>query len=780
MQTLMIIDLISITGVNFKMIDKSIGLTLNSKITILNSSKREKKYTRNLPNTINIIALSLITFSSITIATNAEQVTHQQQTIGTSKKHTAVTVADDSDSTKKNTASLTIERINVVGQNSHKKLTSSGFKVDVLLTEEFKNSSYNLVQVLQSSPGINVRHNGGVGSAFNLSLNGLSGNQIRYFFDGIPMEDFGSALAFPANLVEQIQVYKGVVPVYLGSDALGGAVNVITPELDQNLLDMSYTYGSFNTHKANLFGQRYFDNDTFIRLSTSAEHSDNNYRMNNVNQTDELGNVIGQMSVKRFHDEYTAGMVNLKFGVINKDYADELSIGITLAKNRNNEQHTATSINKVFGQFHSNNDTKLFSTIYKKDFNQLSLSAYLLIGESIEVITDTANRDYNWLGEYTIKADELKGELDAKSLFTVSDDVIRANISAQYRLTEQDSLVMSYSHNDIEKTGYDQVNLNNTAFSLPNWIRKSVTGIAYDNSAFSDRLKVNVFTKYYDYQGEINAEQAINFTAQNVKTNVDLNETGYGASASYQLNENLLLKSSYENAYRMPEAEEILGTGKYIRPNPNLQAEQSDNINLGLQADFKSTNTVNRFESNFFYRNSANFIRYVPDQIVYGIYSNQQKVETTGIEIAYYLRFFDNYALQLNTTYQELINKSHVDADGIEDLNYGERMPNEPYFFANARLSANYELGQSGQLNLFWTSAFVEQFFLNWESTGNAEDKLVIPQQITHDFDVEYSFADGSYNVSLSARNIFNAEVFDNFNIDKPGRAFYLKFRYLY
>ncbi|MCJ8320679.1 MAG: TonB-dependent receptor plug domain-containing protein [Colwellia sp.] len=748
----------------------SLHLPSNFRIAALFYAKQLQLCVKRLPLVVTTFTLSLLTFSTLA-ATHSDETNTQLQ-----KKHLNNKVNGE----QINAVDNTIERISVVGQNDHKELTSSGFNVDVLLTEEFKNSSYNLIQVLQSSPGINVRHNGGVGSAFNLSLNGLSGNQIRYFFDGIPMEDFGSALAFPANLVEQIQVYKGVVPVSLGGDALGGAVNVITPELDQDLLDLSYTYGSFNTHKANLFGQRYFDNGSFIRLSTSAEHSDNNYRMNNVNQTDALGNVIGQMSVKRFHDEYTAGMVNLKFGLINKTYADELSLGITFAKNRNNEQHTATSINKVFGQFHSNNETKLFSTIYKKDFNQLSLSAYLLIGESEEVINDTANRDYNWLGEYTIKSDELKGELSAKSLFTVTDDVIRGNVSAQYQLTAQDTISISYSHNYLEKTGVDQVNLNNTAFSLPNWIRKSVTGLAYDKTAFTNDLTISVFAKYYNYQGEINAEQSINFTAQNVKTEVDLNETGYGASVSFQLNANLLIKSSYENAYRMPEAEEILGTGKYVRPNPNLQAEQSDNINLGLQADFNTSNTVHRFESNIFYRNSANFIRYVPDQIVYGIYRNLQYVETTGIEAGYYLRFFDNYALQLNGTYQELINKSLFDAEGTVDLNYGERMPNEPYLFANARLSANYDVGQNAQVNLFWTSAFVEQFYLNWESAGNTEDKLVIPQSITHDIDIEYSFADGSYNVSLSARNIFNAEVFDNFNIEKPGRAFYLKFRYLY
>ncbi len=677
-------------------------------------------------------------------------------------------------------SNIEIEKISVVGRNSYKELTSTGFKVDVLLTEEFKNSNYNLVQILQNSPGINVRHNGGIGSDFNLSMNGLSGNQIRYFFDGIPMEDFGSALSFPANLVEQIQVYKGVVPVSLGSDALGGAVNVLTPELNRELLDVSYTYGSFNTHKANLFGQTNFANDFFVRLSTNAEHSDNDYRMNHVNQTDELGNVIGTMSVKRFNDEYTAGMFNLKFGVIDKSYADELSLSITKAKNRNNEQHTTTSVNKVFGKFHSNNDTQLVSAIYKKHFNQLSLSAYLLVGETEEVVTDVYNRKYNWLGEYKTKADEIKGELDTKTLFTVTDEVIRANITAQYQLSAQDIISLSHSYNDLEKTGHDQINQNNTAFSLPNWIRKSVTGISYDTSALENKLQASVFAKYYDYQGEINAEQSINFNLQNVKTEVDLKETGYGASLSYQLFSNILLKGSYENAYRMPEAEEILGTGKYVRPNPNLEAEHSDNFNLGILADLTTENTINRFETNFFYRDSDNFIRYVPDRIVYGLYTNLQKVEATGVEAAYYLRFFDNYSLQLNATYQDLINKSQYDADGTKDLNYGERMPNEPYLFANARFSAEYEVGSNDLISIFWTSSFVEKFFLNWESTGNTDHKLYIPQQLTHDLDVEYSFSDGSYNLSLSARNIFNAEVYDNFNIEKPGRAFYLKFRYLY
>jgi outer membrane receptor protein involved in Fe transport len=675
---------------------------------------------------------------------------------------------------------ITIEKIKIIGSDSTKKLVSSGFKVDILLTEEFKNSNYNLLQILQSSPGINVRQNGGLGAEFNLSLNGLSGNQIRYFIDGIPMEDFGSALTFPANLVEQIEVYKGVVPISLGADALGGAINVITPSLDQDLLDISYTYGSFNTHKASVFAQKTFDNEAFVRVSSNVEYSDNDYRMNNVNSTDKLGNITGSMSAKRFNDEYSAAMINLKLGVINKPYADELSLGITGAKNRNNEQHTTTSINNVFGKLNSETDTQLVSAIYKKNFDALAVSAYLLTGKNEQLINDTYNRDYNWLGDYTVKADELQGELGTKSLFTVTDDVFRANISAQYQLTSDTDVQLSYSHNYLKKTGDDEVNLNNTVFSLPNWIRKSVTGLAFNTHTLEQKIQWNLFVKHYAFKGEINTEQSIDFNLQNVKNEVDLSELGYGTTLSYQIHPSWLLKTSYELAYRMPEAEEILGTGKYVRPNPHLKPEESHNLNLGLLTDFQSENTTHRFEANVFYRDSTDFIRYLPDRIIYGIYANLQKVETTGFEGSYYLRFYDNYSLQINGTYQDLINKSREDYEGVEDLNYGKRMPNEPYFFANARLSAKFEVANNDQLSIFWTSSFVDEFFLNWEGNGDKDHKLTIPTQLTHDLDVEYSFADGSYNISLSARNIFDEEVFDNFKIEKPGRAFYLKFRYLY
>lgn len=191
-----------------------------------------------------------------------------------------------------------IKEVEITAKSQAEELRESGYAVDVIETKEQKNLNSDINQVLKNTSGIHIRESGGLGSAFSLSLNGLSGNQIRYFIDGIPMENFGSALTlnnYPVNLIEKVEIYKGVVPITLGADALGGAVNITTDYRKKSFLDAAYTFGSFNTHRASVNGQ--FANKEkgyFVRLSSFYNHSDNNYRVDSVPLFDlELGNNLG-------------------------------------------------------------------------------------------------------------------------------------------------------------------------------------------------------------------------------------------------------------------------------------------------------------------------------------------------------------------------------------------------------------------------------------------------------------------------------------------------------
>lgn len=69
---------------------------------------------------------------------------------------------------------------------------------------------------------------------------------------------------------------------------------------------------------------------------------------------------------------------------------------------------------------------------------------------------------------------------------------------------------------------------------------------------------------------------------------------------------------------------------------------------------------------------------------------------------------------------------------------------------------------------------YVHEFFRNWESLGGA-GKAVIPTQMIHDLGLIYSFPDEKITVSVNGKNLLNAQAFDNWALQKPGRAVYAK-----
>lgn len=131
------------------------------------------------------------------------------------------------------------------------------YNIQVIETERFKNTTLDLAQVLDKVNGVKVREVGGVGSDISINVNGFTGRHIKIFIDGVPMEGMGSAFSLnnmPAGFAKRIEVYKGVIPIWLGGDALGGAINIVTDRGRKGTRgNFSYSYGSFNTHKSNAF-----------------------------------------------------------------------------------------------------------------------------------------------------------------------------------------------------------------------------------------------------------------------------------------------------------------------------------------------------------------------------------------------------------------------------------------------------------------------------------------------------------------------------------------------
>src|SRR5690606_26457631 len=108
----------------------------------------------------------------------------------------------------------------------------------------------------------------------------------RIFVDDIPVDQLGSSFNLnnlSVNLIDRIDVYKGVVPIGLGADALGGAINIATDRKIGSFLDASYSIGSFNTHRASLDSKYRFSKSGFtVSASGFYNYSDNNYTMEDM------------------------------------------------------------------------------------------------------------------------------------------------------------------------------------------------------------------------------------------------------------------------------------------------------------------------------------------------------------------------------------------------------------------------------------------------------------------------------------------------------------------
>jgi outer membrane cobalamin receptor len=673
-----------------------------------------------------------------------------------------------------------METLNVTGKTETRKLTESGFNVSGIETKALANTSADLNQVLSRSTGIRIRESGGLGSDFNFSINGLSGKQVKFFIDGIPMENFGNSMSLnniPVNLAERIEVYKGVVPVELGADALGGAVNIVTNQNVKQYLDMSYSYGSFNTHRAGLSG-RYTDEKTGFTINATGfyNYADNNYIMKDIDLAE--GNVFVKKDVKRFNDGFRSGMGQVELGFRNKKWADVLLVGL-LYSSGYKERQTGAEQDIVYGKVHSYGNLVMPSLKYKKTdlfLKGLSASLFATYAQENTTAVDTSASKYNWEGKI-ISSNNLFGEQAAFSLYKYTNKfaVLRANLS--YAISDNSAVKLNYSLNAGQRSGvntFKNADQDGNTLDVPNKLNKGILGISLENNLLDGRFSSSIFLKQYRLHSYIRS--AIYFNGNGYqKSTADStsNYFGYGIATRYKITENAGIKASFEHTYRLPEVEELFGDGILVLANPKLKPEESDNINLGVY--FRHNFAEHHFsaESSVFYRNAKDFINAMPGG-TFSSYANIGKVRITGIDG------------ELNYGYKNLlsliVNASYMDAISRDESTtvFEERIPNQPWLFGNASFSIgkNDLIGKGTRLQFNWFTQYTHWFYLRWPSRGTAATKDVIPSQTIHNAGFSYSMHEGKYNVSLESRNIFDETAYDSFRLQRPGRSFFVKLRY--
>jgi len=688
-----------------------------------------------------------------------------------------------------------LHNVDIHGKTKTQEVKESGFAVNAIDTKKFANTTADLNQILNRSTGVRIREQGGLGSDFKFSINGLSGKQVKFFIDGIPMEVMGSAMSLnniPVNLADRLEVYKGVVPVQLGADAMGGAVNVVTNQKASNYLDVSHSYGSFNTNRSALTGQ-FVDKKTGIIVKASGflNASDNDYKMKGVDvlaSGPQPGHFISDEelfdkeyvsgNVKRFHDKYFSALAQLEAGITNKTWADVLFIG-----GGYNEVHqdlqTGFNQETVYGKVRRTSYAKSATIRYKKDnlFTKgLNLSAFAARSMDNYRTTDTLFGKYIWDGSWFNSGQTEMGN-GIKTIGVIKRPRTYAMANMSYVINPNHSLNLNYTIDHLKNQSYNALQV--LRDSMPGKIVKQIVGLAYQQDFMGGRLVNTFFAKHYNLG--LNRAKYINriLTVQDTTSS----NIGYGIASRYKLTEALGIKASYEHAYRLQEVEEVFGDGLNLQGNPDLKPESSNNVNLGAFYSFKIDKNSFFIEASGFYRDAKDFIFPVPDVRSNLLKNeNQSSVRISGFESEVRYNYDQLLSVTLNMTYQNAINKTKEALTESYNIpgTYNNKIPNQPWLFGNAdfTIGKNDVLGKNTRLQFNWFTQYINWFYLTWESKGNPNGKSDIPTQFVQNAALSYSVQNGKYNISAECRNLTDQLTYDNFKLQKPGRSFSVKFRY--
>lgn len=686
-----------------------------------------------------------------------------------------------------------MDGVTVNGKSVTRQINEQPFAVTAVSAKDFYNSTSDAKEVLNRVPGVRVLEEGGLGSNLNFSLNGFSGDQVKFFLDGIPMDNFGSSLGInniPVNAIERIEVYKGVVPVWLGTDALGGAVNIITNQ-KENFLDASYSVGSFNTHRVSLNGA-YTDlkSGLTFRGNINYNYSDNNYKV--WVPIREGNNIVDSAEVERFHDRYRSAAVKLETGWVNKKFADNLLLGI-LAAGNDMEVQTGASMNTVYGGITRNSQSVIPTLKYRKDnlfMEGLNVSFYTAYNITKSEVIDTLRGvSYNWLGEATYSPGSKDGEL-SRTFTSMHDNDFNSQFNMGYIVNPQHSLSFNFSLSHFYREIFDAEHPDKIENQFPKSLNKQVLGLAYKFDPHK-KWSTTLFGKLFLLDAETSKQYDFGLETQRVGAFEAKKESvGYGLATSYFLLPKLQLKASYEHAYRMPWASEIFGDGLFVQANPELGPEQSDNLNAGAAYSFKlNPEHQLNLEGNFVYREAKDLIyQVVKVSSPMTFYDNLSETRTLGMEGSLQYRWREIFRLGGNVTYQNITdqadfvyNESYTNTGFQKNYQNGFRLPNTPYFFGNAHAGLSFKnvLSRESLLSMNYYYNFVEQYFLSWAELGSRDSKKVIPRQGSHNLELSNSFLQGKYNIAVECRNLTDARLYDKYYLQKPGRAFYVKLRYV-
>jgi len=716
----------------------------------------------------------------------------------------------------KNNANDTIaenlKSVIVKGKPKKQKLETSGFAVAIIETKEASLRNLTTNELLDRSVGVRVRQNGGIGSNVEYNLNGMSGSAIGMFIDGIEISTFGSSFNLnniPPAMIERIEVYKGILPSHLTGDYVGGAINVVLKkDVSKNTATAAVSYGSFQTLQSDL-GVTLRDKKSGLSFRGSGfyTYTDNSFETWGRSTTfvNHLQQITRPYRAKRFNNTYKAVGGRFEAGFTDTKWADQFFIGYNGSSNYTEIPHGITMAVPYVGRFNETKSHALLLNYTKKNFLVQNLALNINAVRSVRstYLQDTISYAYNWDGTIreVIEFGERVplrtngGQQGPKTITNTDRKITNARSNLGYLIASGHRISLNHKYEATNRKDEDLLNPSLRELATKSLVTKNIVSLNYEAESFNKKLITNLLGKYTTNKTnqtkyDIVTTDGANTIVQSESSTSDYN-FGYGATASYQMIEKLFVIGSTENSYIMPTENQLFGAPEInILSNLTLEPEKNINYNLGFRwgpIDFKKHKIS--FYANAFWRNGFNKITQqavdvseIEEESDADIqttrYVNLGKTQARGFEAEIIYVYNNKLNASVNFSKFNNVFKLERDNNGLPHTFFGQQVPNEPFLTANANIQyrLNNVLQKNSVLNLYYNTGFVGEYYVVW----GQPDWSLTPSQFTHDIGISYGFPSKKLIASVDVKNIMNAEIYDNFSIQKPGRGIYFKLNYTF
>ncbi|GAA4322885.1 TonB-dependent receptor [Mucilaginibacter gynuensis] len=551
-----------------------------------------------------------------------------------------------------------LQQVDIVarGQNAPDNLIkaeNSAMPVTVITRETIeKMGSRRLDEVLKEQTGMAIVNNiAGGARSVGVQMQGFSSDYIMVLIDGQPMlgRNNGSLdlSRISVSNIERIEIIKGASSCLYGSEALGGAINIITRYgATQPQASINYQYGSLNISDATLEAETPFaDNRGYVNISGNFYHSDGfntnpKYILNGTTAPPYDNYSFqgrGKFQVSKNSSIGLTGRYGLRKSFMTKDFG----LGIISSDTQDEaEINLSASFDHRF-----NDKLRGLTRYYFTNFD--------------------SNVNLSWLQGGT----------------GITDNTF---VQRLHRFEQQFSYQPNTSLNLTGGVGYGIEQMSNMGEASPNDVQ---TGFAFAQANWrtTDKLTTTAGLRYdftNSFGGSVNPSLGFNYQLTNslkLKAGVG---TGFKAPdfksrylvffnpvANYFVVGNEVLRQTIETLSAQGEISEIRSY-LYNQLTGNLKAEQNTSYNAGtewqLSKNFK-------LEAGVFYhrlRNQINAIQVATGSGNRPIYTYQNLPEAVnkGIEASFSIRPLKD--VEISAGYQYLIAKDLSVVDSIKKGNY--------------------------------------------------------------------------------------------------------------